>query len=60
MAVATVGAAALVTAALATTTAAGTWAGIDDVALTVTLVPEPGAVALVSLLSLPLLRRRRK
>ena len=43
-----------------TTTAAGTWAGIDDVALTVTLVPEPGSVALISLLSLPLLRRRRK
>jgi MYXO-CTERM domain-containing protein len=35
------------------------WAGLDDVALTVTLVPEPGALALLGLLSLPLLRRRR-
>lgn len=36
------------------------WAGLDNVALTVTLVPEPGAVALVSVLALPLLRRRRR
>ena len=36
------------------------WAGLDDVALTVTLVPEPGAIAMLGLLSLPLLRRRRR
>lgn len=36
------------------------WAGLDDVALSVSVVPEPGAVALLGLLSLPLLRRRRR
>ena len=36
------------------------WAGLDDVALTVTLVPAPGALTLLGLLSIPLLRRRRR
>lgn len=36
------------------------WAGLDDVALSVTVVPEPNTAAAIALLSVPLLRRRRR
>lgn len=36
------------------------WAGLDDVALTVSMVPEPGTLTMIGLLSIPLFRRRRK
>ena len=43
-----------------TTTRTDAWAGLDDVALTVSMVPEPGALTMIGLLSIPLLRRRRR
>ena len=42
-----------------TTPGNANWVGIDNVSLNVTPVPEPNTVAVIGLLALPLLRRRR-